>query len=68
MRLLPCSPFVQNFKTLKFLNDLVFHQFHPMNMYFHRRGMFVLYKQIEINCMILCLPFDYFKEKCILDI
>jgi hypothetical protein len=35
---LPCSPFFQNFKILKFLNDLVFHQVHPMNMYFHKRG------------------------------
>jgi hypothetical protein len=32
------QPFFQNFKTLKFLNDLVFHQVHPMNMYFHGRG------------------------------
>jgi hypothetical protein len=23
----------------------------------------MLYKKIEINCMILCLPFDYFKKK-----
>jgi hypothetical protein len=30
---------------LKFLNDLVFHQVHPMNMYFHRRGhVFVVQK------------------------
>jgi hypothetical protein len=38
MNPLPCSPFVQNFKILKFLNDLVFHRIHPMNMYFHKRG------------------------------
>ncbi len=45
MNLLPCNPFIQNFKTLKFLNDLVFHQVHPMNMYFHRRGhVFVVQK------------------------
>jgi hypothetical protein len=25
----PCNPFLQNFKTLKFLYDLVFHQVHP---------------------------------------
>ncbi len=36
--LLPCNPFFQNFKTLKFLYDLVFDQIHPMNMYFHKRG------------------------------
>ncbi len=42
---LSCIPFFQNFKTLKFLNDLVFHQVHPMNMYFHRRGhVFVVQK------------------------
>jgi hypothetical protein len=35
---LPYSPFLQNLKTSKFLYDLVFHQVHPMNMYFHRRG------------------------------
>jgi hypothetical protein len=30
---------------LKFLNDLVFHQVHPMNMYFHRkRHVFVVQK------------------------
>jgi hypothetical protein len=38
MNLLPCSPFFQNFKTLKFLYDLVFHQVHLMNMYFHKNG------------------------------
>jgi hypothetical protein len=35
---LPCKPFLQNFKTLKFLYDLIFHQIHTMNIYFHRRG------------------------------
>jgi hypothetical protein len=45
MNPLLCNPFVQNFKTLKFLNDLVFHQVHRMNMYFHRRGhVFVVQK------------------------
>ncbi len=40
----PCNPFLQNFKTLKFLYDLVFHWVHQMNMYFHRRGhVFVVY-------------------------
>jgi len=42
---LSCSFFLQNFKTSKFLNDLVFHQVHPMNMYFHRkRHVFVVQK------------------------
>jgi hypothetical protein len=35
MNLLPYNSFFQNFKTLKFLFDLVFHQVHPMNMFFH---------------------------------
>jgi len=35
---LPCSHFFKNLKNLKFLIDLVFHQVHPMNMYFHKRG------------------------------
>jgi hypothetical protein len=34
----PCSPFPQNLKTLKFLYNLVFHQVHIMNIYFHRKG------------------------------
>ncbi len=29
--------------------------------------IFLLYKKFEINCMTLCLPFDYFKKKCTLN-
>jgi hypothetical protein len=29
---------------------------------FIERPMFFLYKKLEINCMILCLPFDYLKK------
>jgi hypothetical protein len=48
---------------LTFLYDFFFHQVHPMNMYFHRRGhVFVIYF-FEINCMILCILFDYFIKK-----
>jgi hypothetical protein len=43
---LPCNLFVQNFKTLNFLNDLVFHQVHPMNMSFHRRGHVFVVQEI----------------------
>jgi hypothetical protein len=44
MSLLPCNLFLQNFKTLKFLYDLIFYQVHPMNMYSHRKGHdFVVY-------------------------
>jgi len=60
------SPFLQNFKTFKFSYDLVFHRVYPMNMYFHRKGMFLLYKKFEINRMTLCISFDYF-FKCTLD-
>ncbi len=34
----PCNLFFQNFKSMKVLYDLVIHQIHPMNMYFHKRG------------------------------
>jgi hypothetical protein len=61
MNPLPCKHFFQNFKTLKFLYDLVFHQVRPMNMYFIEGGMFLLYKIFEINCMTLCIPF-YLKK------
>jgi hypothetical protein len=43
-----CNPFLQNFKTLKFLFDLIFHQIHPMNMYFNKRGN-VLIVQKALN-------------------
>jgi len=35
---LALQPFPSNFKTLKLLNDFVFHEVHSINMYFHRRG------------------------------
>jgi hypothetical protein len=35
---------------------------------FIKRGMFLLYKKIEINYMTLCIPFDYFFRKCTLNI
>jgi hypothetical protein len=45
MSYLLCSRFFQNFKTLKFLYDSVFHQIYPMNMYFHRKGhVFIVHK------------------------
>jgi len=43
-----CNPFLQNFKTLKFFFDLIFHQIHPMNMYFHKRGnVFIVQKALN---------------------
>jgi hypothetical protein len=53
----PCSPFLRNLKTFKFLYNLVFHQVHIMNIYFHRRGMFLSYNFFEMNCMTLCIWF-----------
>jgi hypothetical protein len=38
MNSLTCKTFLQNFTTLTFLYDLVSHEVHPMNMYFHERG------------------------------
>jgi len=56
----PYSPFLQNLKTLNFLYNLVFHQVHIMNIYFHKRGHFLWDKKFEINCMTLYIPFDSF--------
>jgi hypothetical protein len=52
------------FKTLRFLYDSIFHQVYPMNMYFHKRGHFLLYKRFEVNCIILCIPFNSLKRNC----
>jgi hypothetical protein len=57
----PYSVFLQILKTLKFLYNLVFYQVHIMNIYFHRRGHVFIVIFFEINCMILCIPFDSFK-------
>jgi hypothetical protein len=32
------QPFLSKFQKVESLNILVFHQVHPMNMYFHKRG------------------------------
>jgi hypothetical protein len=55
---------LQNFKTLKFLYDLVFHQIQPMNMYFFKKNMFLFKFFFEINHIILCIHFYYFFKKC----
>jgi hypothetical protein len=57
-----CSPFLHNLRTLKFLYNLFFHQVHVMNIYFHKGAMFLFYKKIEINCMILCILFYSLKN------
>jgi len=46
MNPLPYNPFLQNFNILKFLYDLVFHQLHPMNMHFYRRGHVFVVQEI----------------------
>jgi hypothetical protein len=66
MCLLPCNPFFQNFKTLKFMNDLVFHQVHPMNTYFHGGACFcciIFLKSIAWFYAYLLITFKkmYFK-------
>jgi hypothetical protein len=50
---------------LKVYYDFDFHQVHPMIIYFHRKGMLLLYKKFEINCMTLCIPFDTFKKSVV---
>jgi hypothetical protein len=55
MNPLPYSLFFQTLKALKFLYDLVFHQVHPMNMYFHRRGH-VFIVQIFLNQLYDFMP------------
>jgi hypothetical protein len=55
MNPLPYNPFLQNFKILKFLYDLVFHQIHLMNM-------FLLYKFFDINCMTYAFLLILFKK------
>ncbi len=57
MNHLSCNSFLQIFKTLNFLYDLVFQQVHPMNTYFIEGDMVLLYKKFEINYMALCIPF-----------
>jgi hypothetical protein len=53
MNPLPCIPFLQNFKTLKFLYDLVFHQVSST------KHVFVVQKNWN-QFYDLCIPFDYF--------
>jgi hypothetical protein len=54
-----------SFKISRFWNFWMiwfFHQVIQWTCLFIEGGMFLLYKKFEINCMILCLPFDYFKN------
>jgi len=66
MSLLPCNLFLQNFKTLKFLYDLVFHQVHLMNMYFHRNGHVFVVQKVWNQLQNVFM--HSFKKKCSLNI
>jgi len=67
MSSLPCNPFPQNSKTLKFLNDWVFHQVHPMNMYFHKMGHIFVVQKVSNQLYDLMHSFLFFYLKCNLD-
>ncbi len=54
------QPSPSKFQDLKFLYDLIFHQIHPMNMYFHKRGYVFVEQFFEINYVTLCIPSDLF--------
>jgi hypothetical protein len=67
MSSLPCSHFLQNFKTLKSLCDLIFHQVHSMHMYIHRRGhVFVVWK-VQNQLYDFMHSFWFLLKKCNLD-
>ncbi len=50
-------PRLWNFYTIWFFIKVI-----QWTCTFIEGGMFLLYKKIEINCMILCPPFDYFSK------
>jgi len=55
------------FKISKLLNFCMiwfFIEFIQWTWTFIESDMFLLYKFFEINCMILCIPFDSLKKKC----
>ncbi len=56
----PHNPFLQNLKTLKFLYNLVFHQVHLMNMYFHRRGHAFVVQKVWIKLYDFMHSFWFF--------
>jgi hypothetical protein len=53
------QPFLSKFQDFEIF-EWVFHQVHPMAMYFHRKGHVFIVQKIEMNFMILCLLFYYF--------
>jgi hypothetical protein len=57
----PLSPFGLEFQAFEILIFYV-HQIHPMNMYLHRREHHLKKIKIEINCIVLSIPFDLKKK------
>jgi hypothetical protein len=51
----PLNIFFLSNVFLKFLNDLVFHQIHPMNMYFDRKGQ-IFFVQNFLNQLYDFIP------------
>ncbi len=64
---LPCSPFLQNLKTLKFYMIWFFIKFIQWMCTFIKGDTFLLYKKFKINCMTLCILFNLFIFKCTLE-
>jgi hypothetical protein len=61
MSLFSLQPFLSNFQNiLNFLYNLIFHQVHLMNMYFHRKEHIFVVKKLEINSMTFYIHFDSF--------
>jgi hypothetical protein len=63
MNPLPYNLFLQIFKTLSFLYDLVFHQVHPMNMYVRRRGHAFVVQKIWNQLYDFMSSFWFLKKK-----
>jgi hypothetical protein len=59
---LALQPFPSKFKTLKFLHDLVFHQVHPMTMYFYRRGHVFVVQKVCNQLYDFMISFSLFKK------
>jgi hypothetical protein len=56
------------FKISKLWKEIMiwfFIRFNQWTCIFIGRGMLLLYKKIEIDCMTLCIPFDSFKKNVV---
>jgi hypothetical protein len=63
MSLLTCNPPFKISKIWIFYVIWFFIKFIQWTYIFIERGMILLYKKFEINCMILRIPFDSLKKK-----